>query len=118
MSTLKATAWQQKARCLDKDPELFFAEDETRPSAARTRKEAAAKAVCRLCPVSGNCLDSALSWPDTMGVWGGTTTQERGKIQRIGRRASCVRCRGKDVAPVDGSSQVCLTCGLSWLMQS
>lgn len=118
MSTLKATQWQDKANCLDCDPELFFAEDETRQSRARTAKEKEAIEVCKLCPVSGNCLDAALSWPDTMGVWGGTTTQERAKILRIGRRATCVRCGGKGIAPLDGAGQACLTCGLSWRAQS
>lgn len=36
-----------------------------------------ARAVCSTCPVTVECLDYALADPDAVGVWGGTTAQQR-----------------------------------------
>lgn len=114
MDIKRATQWQDRAACAGKDPNMFFSEDEMRVSSGRTEREKLAKAVCKKCPVSGNCLQMALAIPDTLGVWGGTSTDERAKIMRILKRATCVRCRGSQIALVEGG-QVCVECGLSWL---
>lgn len=116
MDIKRETQWQDRAACAGKDPNIFFSEDEMRVSRGRTEREKIAKAVCKKCPVSGNCLQMALNTPETVGVWGGTSTDEREKIKRIGKRASCVRCRGSHIALVEGG-QVCVGCGLSWLTQ-
>lgn len=39
-----------------------------------------AKSFCQECPVSNECLDTALAHGDTNGVWGGTTPNERRSI--------------------------------------
>lgn len=96
------------------DPEIFFSEDEERESKKRTEREIIAKKICEPCQVSGNCLDWALRFNE-IGVWGGTSTQEREKIKRIGHRVSCVRCSRKRIDRKD-DYQVCLSCGLSWLV--
>lgn len=114
MDIKRATQWQDRASCVGKDPNIFFSEDEMRKSRGRTAREKIAKAICKPCPVSGNCLQVALDTPETVGVWGGTSTDEREKIKKIGKRASCVRCRGSQVTTAE-SWQVCTECGLSWL---
>ena len=41
-----------------------------------------AKAVCAQCPVSGPCLEFALSTNQDSGVWGGTSEEERRTLRR------------------------------------
>ena len=42
---------------------------------------AAAKAICRRCPVAADCLAEAMANPSIVGVWGGTTENQRAKIR-------------------------------------
>jgi WhiB family transcriptional regulator, redox-sensing transcriptional regulator len=46
---------------------------------------AAARQVCRWCPVRGDCLDTAQARPEPAGVWGGTTADERLYLRRQAR---------------------------------
>lgn len=71
---MSALAWQGKAACRDKDPELFFPVSTEGPSVAQV---AEAQAVCALCTVSRPCLEWALSTSEQWGVWAGTTPDER-----------------------------------------
>lgn len=107
--------WQDQARCLElgKDTEMFFSEDEERPSRERTTREELAKAVCTPCPVKQACLQAALDG-DEVGVWGGTDTQQRRKMRRRGARRSCARCGGLQVSGT-ATAQICLECGATWL---
>ena len=66
--------WQERAECRDEDRRWFFTEGDA-------FKVKYAKMVCRDCPVLQDCLEYALSFPDTRGVWGGTTTKERKKVR-------------------------------------
>lgn len=61
--------WRSRAACRGTDPEQWLA---THP-----RKAARALAVCQGCPVRQPCLSYALAHPDVVGIWGGTTRQER-----------------------------------------
>lgn len=36
-----------------------------------------AKAICRVCPVREECLETALAIKEPYGIWGGLTEQER-----------------------------------------
>lgn len=45
-----------------------------------TREEAATRN-CAGCPVATDCLTYALADPELLGIWGGTTTQERNRIR-------------------------------------
>ncbi|MEU1071880.1 MULTISPECIES: WhiB family transcriptional regulator [unclassified Streptomyces] len=56
-----------QAACREEDPELFY--DATEPGIA------AAKAVCRHCPVWRECLDDA--GDDPWAVWGGLSARDR-----------------------------------------
>lgn len=77
--------WQDRGACNGADPDLFFPErgDPTGP----------AKRICERCPVKKECLEFALSDPETVGVWGGTSGAQRRQIRRAdggGRRvAAC-----------------------------
>ncbi len=74
--------WRNRSRCRDEDPELFFPVGNTGPALLQT---AAAKAVCRRCPVRDRCLEWALT-ALPHGVAGGLSEQERDAVRRKGRR--------------------------------
>lgn len=65
--------WRNRAACRDEDPEVFFADSQ---SAADRRTRDAARAICRRCPVTADCLRWALA-ADAYGIWGGTTWEQR-----------------------------------------
>jgi WhiB family redox-sensing transcriptional regulator len=71
--------WQTDAACRRADPDLFFHPwGERDPS--RSRRDAAAKAVCAACPVQLPCREVALATYEPYGVWGGLTEAEREQI--------------------------------------
>ncbi|MFH8597348.1 WhiB family transcriptional regulator [Streptomyces rimosus] len=70
--------WWEQAACLDEDPELFFPVGVTGPAA---QQQADAKAVCRQCPVTSECLEWALETGQNHGIWGGTDEEERRKLR-------------------------------------
>jgi hypothetical protein len=66
---LRKPAWFADAICDDMD--LMFDPE---------RKDEAV-AVCRPCPVRGECLAGALARREPDGVWGGFTTKQRDELQ-------------------------------------
>lgn len=68
-----AEDWRHRAVCRNEDAELFFPLGTSGPV---LRQIAEAKAVCRRCPVAGECLEWALIRGE-VGIWGGTTEEER-----------------------------------------
>lgn len=64
----------EDALCRETGGEPFFSND-----AATTR---AAKRLCEMCEVRYECLEYALLDPHLVGVFGGTTERERGKIRK------------------------------------
>ena len=111
-------AWKKRSRCRERgvDPDLFFVSDEEHrgKKVVLTAMEELAIAICKQCPVSGNCLAEALDRPDTKGIWGGTTTRMRTALRKVRIRASCPRCLRGRTHLVDDHTQVCRNCGLSW----
>jgi WhiB family transcriptional regulator, redox-sensing transcriptional regulator len=77
--------WRNHAACRDADPELFFADSDTRASRAQVKT---AKLICRSCPVSATCLNWALASGQEAGIWGGLTEDERRTLYRRGLVAS------------------------------
>jgi WhiB family redox-sensing transcriptional regulator len=77
------TDWRHHAECLDEDPEMFFPIGTTGPALLQQEE---AKAVCRRCPVTGECLAWALEIGQDSGVWGGTTEVERRNMKRRNAR--------------------------------
>ena len=71
-----AWEWQYEGACRETDPETFFSPDSERGPRRRDR-EAAAKALCAVCPVRRACLEHALQVREPYGVWGGLNINER-----------------------------------------
>ena len=71
-------AWRAKASCASKDPETFFPSD-SKPTNPAVK---AAKKICGLCEVRGQCLTYALENNETFGIWGGLTEGERRNAKR------------------------------------
>jgi WhiB family transcriptional regulator, redox-sensing transcriptional regulator len=107
--------WMRRAACAGVDVSVFVdqaagTDDEPRvPPAAALRW-------CRACVVAGECLEWALSWPGTVGVYGGTSTAARRQLKRPRARVRCPVCRRPDgVVPLDELTQACVSCGgISW----
>ncbi len=83
-SSLAPTTWQQFAACRFNDRDLFFPPEEERGRYVAFR-EAAAKQICRSCPVRGECLGYALAADERYGVWGGLSPEERERVRRARR---------------------------------
>ncbi|ANZ35288.1 WhiB family transcriptional regulator [Lentzea guizhouensis] len=75
--------WRAKGYCKYEDPELFFATGNSGPALLQI---AEAKAVCRRCPVTSECLAWALESGQDAGVWGGMTEDERRNLKRRNNR--------------------------------
>lgn len=69
-----ALAWAEEALCAETNPEAFF------PEKGGSIREA--KRICAACPVQKECLDYALNHGERMGIWGGTTPEERKEMAR------------------------------------
>lgn len=65
-------SWQDRALCLQVDPDQFFPE-----KGAPVPK---VKQVCAACPVRPECLDYALGNGEQHGIWGGLSTGERVRL--------------------------------------
>jgi WhiB family redox-sensing transcriptional regulator len=66
---LKRPLWHEDALCRGMGPAAFVT--------SRTTPDEPTTALCKKCPVRQDCLDFALTKPDLVGVWGGTTQAER-----------------------------------------
>ncbi|MFI5673268.1 WhiB family transcriptional regulator [Streptomyces cellulosae] len=71
--------WREHAACRHEDPDLFFPIGTTGPALVQQEQ---AKAVCRRCPVQEQCLEWALDTGQSIGVWGGTSENERRALKR------------------------------------
>ncbi|KQX63889.1 MULTISPECIES: WhiB family transcriptional regulator [Streptomyces] len=76
--------WREHAECRNEDPDLFFPIGTSGPALLQTEQ---AKAVCRRCPVREQCLEWAMETDQTLGVWGGTSENERRALKRRTRAA-------------------------------
>jgi WhiB family redox-sensing transcriptional regulator len=79
--------WRHRAVCRWEDPELFFPVGTSGPALLQI---AAAKTVCRRCPVVAECLTWALDSGQDAGVWGGMGEDER---RALNRRNASARMR-------------------------
>jgi WhiB family redox-sensing transcriptional regulator len=70
-------AWTAHAACKGSAAHLFFP--------GRGETHAPAKAVCRTCPVSDECLQYALDNSIKHGIWGGMSERERRRIRAYAR---------------------------------
>jgi len=85
MSGRHEQSWRVDGACRDAPTVDFFPE--------RAEPTEPAKAVCAVCPAHTRtaCLNHALSWPERVGVWGGTSERERRAMRRAGRGAPLAR---------------------------
>jgi WhiB family redox-sensing transcriptional regulator len=81
--------WQEKAKCLGMDIEVFFLPDNSRMQNKRLRIEEAKK-VCRQCPVIQQCLEYSLRVEEPYGVFGGLSEEERRRVLLRTRRGTKV----------------------------
>ena len=73
--------WQDSAACVGTEVSLFFHPSHERGS-TRVTRDRAAKRVCAVCSVRGECADYAIRAREPFGVWGGLTEEEREVIYR------------------------------------
>lgn len=81
ISTERGVRWQDRAACLDVDPELFYSPEGERGASRRAREDRA-KAVCSTCPVLLRCRREALDTSEPYGTWGGLSETEREAIRQ------------------------------------
>ena len=65
--------WQDRAACFGIEPNVFFPVSEEEAGPALT--------YCGICKIREECLAWALKNGERYGVWGGTTEQQRRRIQ-------------------------------------
>lgn len=75
--------WQRHGACRGRDSTQFFHPEGER-GASRLRREVAAKALCRTCPVRAECAAHSLAAREPYGVWGGFTETERLRLLAAG----------------------------------
>ncbi|MFJ8539627.1 WhiB family transcriptional regulator [Streptomyces sp. NPDC093591] len=76
--------WRDHAACRHEDPDLFYPIGTSGPTLLQTEQ---AKAVCRRCSVQEQCLRWALDTEQFIGIWGGTSENERRALRRRARRS-------------------------------
>lgn len=69
--------WKSRAACSGYPNSLFFPTTET--SASRVER---AVSICKVCPVTEECLEYAFETNQRAGIWGGTTEDERKSLRR------------------------------------
>lgn len=84
--TARLPDWANAA-CRGHDPELFF------PHVGSLHGVADARAVCARCPIVRDCLVYALDDPTLIGVWGGSSHQQRQEIRAQRRKGIAVAPR-------------------------
>lgn len=72
--------WSEYAACTGSD--LPFTADRVRSQRINKANDNKAKEVCQHCPVRLNCLTHALNFPETQGVWGGLSAEERSRYRK------------------------------------
>lgn len=70
--------WFDKAACKDVPSEIFYPDGLDR--AEDQKREAAAKIICKSCPVAAECLMHAIENEEKYGVWGSFAPKERKTI--------------------------------------
>jgi len=100
-------AWQSQGKCAGMNREWFFPEFDfvLNPKVLEA---------CNACPVREICVQWAIDH-DEAGVWGGLTEEQRKQITTTRSRVRCPDCRSDHVQEL-GGTEVCMSCGLSWLV--
>lgn len=94
------------------DVTVFFAPEGERHSAAKERREAAAKAICDRCPLRPDCAAHAVADPSLEGIWGGLTDSERRARRRANAILSCPSRSARKRHAAKG--ETCRQCGVGF----
>ena len=86
-----ATDWRAAGACLTADPDLFFP---VAVGTAATPLVSRALQICGGCQVRQECLDFAMRTREPVGIWGGTTPEERIRALRARHRRPARRTWG------------------------
>lgn len=73
--------------------------------------------ICATCPILDTCFNYAMADKTVIGIWGGTSAQQREKLRSGKNRLTCPVCRAKNVWTADGD-QVCAACGVTWRLKA
>ena len=79
------TDWRENAACRGLPATFFYAEHEFEEGIAYRQNRwrlLRGLAICEECPVRLNCLKEAIDSDELLGIWGGTTPEERRLIHR------------------------------------
>ena len=75
--------WYHRAECRDiEDPSIFFPIDTLWSQPGNRKNITTARAVCRRCPVSAECLEWAIESGEPWAIAGGMLPAERRKLVR------------------------------------
>ena len=83
---IEAWEWQAVGACRGRPGAQFFHPDDDLGRISRRLREAAAKRLCRSCPVRAECATHALAVGEEYGVWGGFSESERARLRDAGWR--------------------------------
>ena len=93
-SSLALAAFYDEGACRGTDVTLFFPGKDGEVGGwgrEESAKAAEAKEICFRCPVLVECLDYAVTYEESFGIWGGMTTRERNKLRRDRERRRSFR---------------------------
>ena len=86
ISGLRDVAWMDDANCKGADVEMFFMfGGRSVYSPAWYTNRRVIDMFCSTCPVREECLEYALRVPNTVGVWGGKTREQREAIKQTAK---------------------------------
>jgi WhiB family transcriptional regulator, redox-sensing transcriptional regulator len=86
-------SWHMAAACRQVDTNLFYSPEGER-GPRKERREAAAKQVCRTCPVVELCAAYAVATREPYGTWGGLSEGDRRElVRRVDPRSAQLRYR-------------------------
>lgn len=68
--------WMDDAACISVDPETFFPVDTTHKKGRHEQAVADAKAICYRCKVRTECLEWAVEWLPSDGIFAGMEARE------------------------------------------
>jgi WhiB family redox-sensing transcriptional regulator len=71
--------WRHQAACNNRPTDYWFPE-QSRTTTTITPANQLAITICHTCPVQQQCLTWALTKPETHGIWGGLTAEQRRQL--------------------------------------
>lgn len=83
--------WQKFGACRSADDSTYYPDRGSRAQVSN------AKRTCASCPVTGPCLEWAMTNNEQHGVWGGLTRRERAELRRS--RAAAARAATAAATP-------------------